>query len=260
MHNKNNIKKLLISVLASLTLVGAAFAGDSKATFTSGSFLNNYQWLVIPTNATVNFNDTNVTVLNLTSFTNVLTLNTNINGNVVPQWEQDGGVSCDAWANPSTNWAISIELNSTNLLLNSKPGGTYPIAPLYWYNTNGAFIYGNVTNVFTNSFGIVSTNISSYYPLPPATPNANSTNIITLTFAKEVLPGVFGTTGGSDVFTWVVQGLGTTPVILSTNLPASFMVGAQRLRLTKIVGGLAIGVTTTPSTLINDIRLFGWVP
>ena len=89
------------------------------------------------------------------------------------------------------------------------------------------------------------------------TPNALSTNLLTLTFAKEVLPGVYGTTG-SDVFTWVVVPTGTTAYSASTNLPASFLVGANRIRLTKIVSGVNAG--TTVSALINDIRLFGWSP
>ena len=251
------MKKFLINVLTCLAMAGAVNAQNNKPTKVSASFLNGYQWLVIPTNVTVNFNDTNVSILNTTQWTNVLTLNTNINGNIVPQWESDSGIACDALGNISTNWAIGIEVGSTNLLLNSKPGGSYPIAPLSWYNTNGAFIYGNVTNIFTNSFGIVSTNISSYYPLPPVTPNALSTNLLTLTFAKEVLPGVYGTTG-SDVFTWVVVPTGTTAYSASTNLPASFLVGANRIRLTKIVSGVNAG--TTVSALINDIRLFGWSP
>lgn len=264
----NNLKKLLISLLACVSCTSVFAQASAKPQAVSVSFLNNYQWLLVPTNTTVNFNDTNRSVLTYNGWTNVQTLNTNINGNIIGQWESDvgsgngGAVFADANGNVCSNWAIGIQVNSTNLLLDSKPGGSYPSAPLTWYNTNGLFIYGNVTNVFTNSFGIVSTNISTYYPIPPITPNATSTNVLTLTFAREVLPNVFST-NAVDTFVWaVIPGVngnsGVSPYMLSTNLPSGFLTGSRKIRLVSIVSAAAPG--TSLGELINDIRLFGVSP
>lgn len=259
--------KKLISLIAGLTLGLSALAQSPH--YVTESFLNNCQWVVIPTNTTVGFNYTNVTYeqpILPQGWTNVLSLNTNLNGNIIPAWEKDTGIFCDGFANVSTNYSISIMINNTNLLLGAQPsqGGfnTYPIPPLSWFNTNGAFIYGAITNVFTNTYGIISSNIQQYYPTPPIAPASTSTNQLTFNFIREAFPG-YWSTNANDI--WAVSvtnnnlGLSTTAgFTVTTNVPAWFVSGYRRIKLYSIVSGTAFGTST--GQLINDVRLNGWTP
>jgi len=259
--------KKLISLLAGLTIGLTALAQSPH--YVTESLLNNCQWVVIPTNTTIGFNYTNVTYEAPTlpqGWTNVLSLNTNLNGNIIPQWEKDAGIFSDLSANVCTNYSISIMINNTNLLLGTAlaQGGynSYPPPPLSWFNTNGAFIYGAVTNVFTNSYGIVSSNIQQYYPTPPIAPAATSTNSLTFNFVRETFPGYYST-NANDIWAVAVTnnnlGLSTTTgFVVTTNVPAWFISGYRRIRLYSIVSGTALGTST--GELINDIRLNGWTP
>lgn len=257
-----NLKKILASLALSFGVVVGA-AAQNLDHHASTSFLNNCQWLVLATNSTIQYNYTNVTYelpITPNGWSNFLSLNTNLNGNIIPQWEKDVNYLPDGQANICSNYSLAIYFNSTNLLLETKPGGQFPLAPLYWYNTNGAFIYGAITNVFTNAYGIISSNVVNYYPVPPIIPAATSTNAITMVFQKELIPGVYGTlTNGSDLFIWsVTNASGLVPVCVSTNLPSSFLTSSSKIRLLSITSGVGVGTST--GSLINDIRLIGWNP
>lgn len=257
------MKKLISLLTLGLSLLTA---NAQSPHFISESLLNNCQWVVIPTNTTVQYNYTNVTYeqpILPQGWTNVLSLTTNINGNIVNQWGKHVEYFPDGRANLNTNYSVVIMINNTNLLLSTKPDPQgYPIAPLQWFNTNGLYIYGTVTNVYTNSYGIISTNLAYYYPTPPITPNANSTNQLTFNFVRETFPGIYST-NANDIWAVAVtnnsMGAATSAgFVVTTNVPAWFLTGARKIRLWSIVS--ASSSTAGSGQLINDIRLNGWTP
>lgn len=93
--------------------------------------------------------------------------------------------------------------------------------------------------------------------------NAAATNIITFVlqtiandrFKLSPSTNLLATTGAQNRFTVAVTANGTTPVVVSTNVPASFMQGAQYVRLSSF-GSSNAGT----NVFINDVSLNGYAP
>lgn len=74
--------------------------------------------------------------------------------------------------------------------------------------------------------------------------NAATTNNITFVFRTVPTENGRVTTEGQDTWSFAINANGTTAVVLSTNMPSAFMLGAKKLRLTQIISTAATGAGT----------------
>ena len=252
-----NIKQTIRIIGAFLALGTSALAQNAIPKFTSQSFLNGLGNVILSNNVTYTFTTTNVNYITAQaqqalSWSNYSVIYTNAylgnstyvtttNSFIYPSAFADVQAFSDANGDVSSNACIMIALNSTNLFLppivNNLPNPSNPNTVTNW--------------------------------VPAVIPGARSTNTITVTIQRScdefgnqykaiggATPDTFGT-GTQDKFTFSFAATGVTPLVISTNLPASFMQGAKwfRASVTSSDGGVA-----TSTCIINRMVLGGYVP
>ena len=229
--------KKLLALLGLLPTV--ALAQPSTPLHLTQQFINNGTYLVVSNNYVWDYTSApNTYYVSYTGdgngssiFSGAMGFTNSTTTNYLPRCVVD----CSAWANPDgtpAQAAIQVMIGvATN----------YPLPdPLRAWNcgTNGLVSAGAATGVPT---GIVAV-------------NASATNYITFGFVKSCDGVNFDTNTATGLFQIGVQLKGTTPVCIATNVPVSFMTGAKKIRLQRMVTSDSTG---SPGVTIDAINLNG---
>ena len=245
-----NMKKLLIALALAVATVAPA------AVYTDQNFLNG--WNLYVTNstagnaaATVGGTNNLYTYIHGEVYYSLTNNMGNTNAIAPDAFDVPGNVIyADANGDVNANAAIHYYINNTNwipiVVTNSQ--GQYFVTNTWALNTSQwpTYMYPATTN---------------YYP---SLPNASATNLITFNFQRGWQYGISTSPinvwdTSTNVFQFSVNANGFNPVSGITNLPTSFMQGANLVRLQSVL--VATNTTAVSSGLIiNQISLGQWVP
>lgn len=103
--------------------------------------------------------------------------------------------------------------------------------------------------------GNVNTNVAVLAVLKSGVADL-STNTIVFTFQRSVDGTNFGT-ATQDTFVWQWGSGGLSEVIVSTNVPATFLTGTRKIRLKSAVSS---NVSSGTNCVIGSLKLCGWAP
>lgn len=253
------MKKLIIKSLLVVVLLLMLALPSSAANFFSRPFLQGWS-LIISTNATINYGDTNVpfasaantnllfsltntyipatfTSVTATNYftnnmggasgwwTNSMTTNTAI-GSWGTAWH-DVPVVCNANGDVANSLALTIAIRSTNAVTGTN---------------RMTFTFAGVA-----SAGLYVQQGDSIAPNPS----------VVLGYPDIIAPETTGP-GGSFVVLVTPQTPPTALTVMRTNLPAAFLQGISAIRLVKVVTDA--NVTLTSSEFIDSVNLSGWAP
>ena len=246
--------KKLITIVALAT----AFAFSSNAAnYVEQSLLNGYN-VYAPTNSTLAIGQTNIeyTYLHgeiIYSLTNYLA-NTN---SFYPDAFDPTATFIHSDANGDVNPTVAIHwlLNATNLI------------PVVITNLQGQYF-------ITNTWPLAGPQYPTYmYPattnLYPLLPNVNSTNLITFFFQRgwtinQSTPRVTVWDTSTNVFQFQINGAtygaAGVPFAGITNVPTSFLQGANTIRLSTVVVGATSTAVPNGPYLINQVSVGQYVP
>lgn len=230
------MKKILISLLAASSLTASA------AVFQYDSLLSGYN-VLIPTNSTPTLGTTNVlftyihgevlySLTNNMGNTNVVAADAFSQATLVP--DLNGDIVANATVSyyiGNTNWIPQVVTNAngqyyvTNWVLNPQ---TYPI-----------WMYPATTN---------------YYPAFAA----SATNVVTISLFRATIIKPFPVWETTAGFVFTVTGTGTTPIAGTTNLPASFLQGANLVKAS--VTAAPNGASNGNGILLNALGIQQPVP
>lgn len=217
------MKKKLISIGASVAMLLGGGVSAMANTHFSSSFLSG-TYLVVSNSVTVSQTSSNVWFYSYAAGTNVQSFATNAAGILYPAAIVDSPMIADVNSDVNPNIAVQIVVGYSN-------------------NIFAASVQTPVVNTWTN-------------PIPAIPVNSLSTNVVTVTLStvSSVALGLADTSTGKT-FTFSITANGTTPVVVSTNLPTSFLQGAGAIRATVGVGG-----GTGSGIVVNALNLTGWKP
>jgi hypothetical protein len=260
---KTFFKFLVAFALTFTTLSG--LAQNASTTFHSQTFLSGNGYMIL-TNPALNLSYTNTVyttnipymaaggnmVFSLTSSNVVYTNAVNQITNTLfygPAIQDVNGFS-DMNGDVTSNATLMIAINFTNIAINPTISG--PNNP---YNP-----YFVLTNGYTGLLPY-ATNITSA-----------STNTLTFTFSKSpdefantyksftnnVAPAFFDTSGNGQ-WSFSIAAPGTTPYVITTNVPASLLIGAKYLRMSVAVSSnSAAAISANTDVIINAVKLGGY--
>lgn len=158
--------------------------------------------------------------------------------------------------------------NATNLYLASISTSTNISNSTNTFGTTNQYMVNGVWK--TNATGFVL--VSGFANRDGTPPNANisislcgtnstATNLVTFEFRRVANSRSGVTSGGAnDTFSFNVTATGTTPVVMSTNVPTTFLQGIKQVELYQIRSTVTPQTNITATVFVNDISLNGYPP
>jgi hypothetical protein len=252
---KNMFKKI-VAVSAGLLVGGAAFAQNSQTRTTRFLPLLTGYNVLVASNSTVGFGVTNTLYTSykgqiLHSLTNDVVNGTYQSNILNPDAFQMVSLVPDANGDINANAALVIAVGNTNWI------------PIAVTNSVGQWFIPTLpytTNYVTAAWATVWPLAQSAQPnwMYPATTNmesitaATATNLFTISlYAVATMnpQGAFGDTIGANypivettsTFTWTVNCTGSTPIVLTTNLPVAFLQHAKHVYAKVVTSDIGTG-------------------
>lgn len=244
------MKKLLLIGVLLATLVIPSFAQN----YVSRPFLTGWS-LLVTTNVTINYGDTNVLYASAAN-TNLLASLTNSEVLAVFTSVTATNTLAANMGNGSGWWSNGISASLTNVLWAQAWGDVAVPA-----DRNGKVSDNVALTVVFRGTNSLSTNRTTFTFAGVASGGRHIKQGTQILPSPGILPGfpnvVFTETAGPS-FVVGAPANGLTPVVIHTNVSSAFLQGLGALRLSKIVTDATLGTTT--STFVDDVSLEGFQP